>query len=141
MVATMRYGTYLWTIYKGETKPHAFSWLLWGIVTGIGTLAQFQLNGGPSAWALAFVSITCLMISVLSFFIGEKNYTKSDWFALIGCFVAITMWQATDNPMIARGIIILLADHSQILLKTRYGTACIIFFCWASLFSYIVRRP
>jgi hypothetical protein len=108
MVATMRYGTYLWTIYKGETKPHAFSWLLWGIVTGIGTLAQFQLNGGPSAWALAFVSITCLMISVLSFFIGEKNYTKSDWFALIGCFVAITMWQATDNPMIALGIIIVI---------------------------------
>ena len=26
VLATARYGTYLWTIYKGETKPHAFTW-------------------------------------------------------------------------------------------------------------------
>jgi len=108
LVATMRYGTYFWTIYKGETKPHAFSWFLWGLVTGIGTLAQFQLGGGPSSWALAFVSITCFMISILSFFIGEKNYTKSDWIALFGCFIAIAFWQATDNALVALAIIIVI---------------------------------
>ncbi len=77
-LACFRYATYFYTIYKGETKPHAFSWLLWGIVVGIGALAQFALEGGPSAWALAFVSTTCLVIAVLAYFIGEKDYTKSD---------------------------------------------------------------
>jgi hypothetical protein len=101
LLATARYGTYFYTIYRGQTKPHAFSWMLWGVVTGVGTLAQFDLNGGPSAYALAFVSITCLMIAVLSFFIGERDYTKSDWFALVACFVAVPLWQVTNNPLIA----------------------------------------
>jgi hypothetical protein len=101
VLATARYGTYFYTIYQGQTKPHAFSWLLWGMVTGVGTLAQFDLNGGPSAYALAFVSVTCLMIAVLSFFIGERDYTKSDWFALIACFIAVPLWQVTNNPLIA----------------------------------------
>jgi hypothetical protein len=108
VLATLRYGTYFWTIYKGETKPHAFSWLLWGTVTGIGTFAQFDLGGGPSAWALAFVSVTCLMIAVLSFFIGEKDYTRSDWMALIGCLIAIPVWQITDNAIGALFIIIII---------------------------------
>jgi hypothetical protein len=108
MVATARYGTYFWTMRKGETKPHAFSWLLWGVVTGIGTFAQFDLGGGPSAWALGFVSVTCLMISVLAFFIGEKDYTKSDWLALVGCFIAIAFWQLTDNALVAVLIIIVI---------------------------------
>jgi len=108
LLATARYSTYFYTIYRGDTKPHAFSWLLWGAVTGIGTFAQFELDAGPSAWALGFVSVTCLMVSALSFFIGERDYTKSDWFALIACFIAIPLWQVTDNALLAIAIIIVI---------------------------------
>ena len=108
ILATLRYATYFHTIYQGKTKPHAFSWLLWGIVTGIGTLAQFELDAGPSAWALGFVSVSCLMISVLAFFIGERDYTKGDWAALLGSIIAIPIWQATQNPLAALVIIMLI---------------------------------
>lgn len=108
LLSLLRYGTYFYTIHQGKTKPHAFSWLLWGTVTGIGTFAQFELNAGPAAWALAFVSVTCLMIAALSFFIGEKDYTKSDWFALVACFIAIPVWKITKNPLAALSIIILI---------------------------------
>ena len=108
LLATARYGTYFYTIYQGQTKPHAFSWLLWGVVTGVGTFAQFELDAGPSAWALAFVSVTCLLIAMLSFFIGEKDYTKSDWFALVGCVIAIPVWKMTGNPLMALCVIIII---------------------------------
>ncbi len=107
-LALLRYGTYFYTIYKGETKPHAFSWFLWAVVTGIGTFVQFSVDGGPSAWALAFVSSTCLLISVISFFIGDRHYTKSDWFALIASFTAIPVWYMTDNPLYAVMMIIVI---------------------------------
>jgi hypothetical protein len=103
-----RYGTYFYTIHQGKTKPHAFSWLLWGVVTGIGTVAQFSLNAGPSAYALGFVSITCLLIALLAYFIGTKDYTKSDWFALFACVCAIPVWQITQSPMAALAIIIVI---------------------------------
>lgn len=105
IVASVRYGTYFYTIYQGKTKPHAFSWLLWGSVTGVGTFVQFEMDAGPSTWALAFVSITCLLISIFAFFIGEKDYTKSDWGALTLCILAIPVWQMTENPLIALFII------------------------------------
>ena len=107
-LAIFRYGTYFYTIYLGETKPHAFSWLLWGAVTGVGALAQFDLQAGPSAWALAFVSFSCLLIACLAFFIGEKNYTKSDWAALVICGLAIPLWKVTDNAVVALFIVILI---------------------------------
>ncbi|MEM1153797.1 MAG: hypothetical protein AAGI44_06625 [Pseudomonadota bacterium] len=111
-LATARYITYFITIYQGKTKPHAFSWLLWGLLTGIGALAQFELEGGPSAWALAFVALTCLLISFLSLFIGERDYKKSDWLALFACLFAIPVWKLTDNPVAALAIIIMIDSFS-----------------------------
>lgn len=108
VLATIRYGTYFYTIYLGKTKPHAFSWLLWGAVTGVGTFAQFELGAGPAAWALGFVSASCLFIAGVAFFIGERNFTKSDWFALIACFLAIPVWRVTQNPALALCIIIMI---------------------------------
>lgn len=107
-LAAIRYGTYLYTIYDGKTKPHAFTWLLLGSVTSVGTYAQFKLDGGPSTWAMGFVAVTCLFIAVLAFFIGEKDYKKSDWAALIVCFLAIPLWKMTDNPVWALTIIVVI---------------------------------
>lgn len=108
VLATIRYGTYFHTIYQGKTKPHAFSWLLWGMVTGVGALAQFDLHAGPAAWALAFVSVSCLFIAGLAFVIGERDYKKSDWFALGMTLLAIPVWKATQNPMAALVIVMLI---------------------------------
>lgn len=107
-LAAARYITYFVTIYQGKTKPHAFTWLLWGLVIGIGTLAQFELEGGPSAWALAFVSLSCLVVAFLSLFIGDRDYKKSDWVALFACCLAIPLWKLTNNPLAALAIIIVI---------------------------------
>ncbi|MGE4352295.1 MAG: hypothetical protein AB7E52_08935 [Bdellovibrionales bacterium] len=108
-ITAARYLTYFYTIYKGKTKPHAFSWLLWGVETGIATLAQLELEAGPSVWALAFVSISCLIIAVLSLFIGEREYAKSDWFALIACLLAFPVWKLVQSPLAAL-VIIMITD-------------------------------
>ena len=107
-VSVIRYGTYLWSIYKKETRPHVFSWLNWGIVTGIGAYAQFALQGGPSAWVLTVVSSTCLFIAFVALFVGEKNITRSDWFAFIGALLAIPVWMVTNDPIMAIVVIIVI---------------------------------
>ncbi|MDD9912227.1 MAG: hypothetical protein OXR68_02880 [Alphaproteobacteria bacterium] len=107
-LAAIRYGTYLYTIYQGKTKPHAFTWLLLGSVTSVGTWAQFEMGAGPSTWAMGFIALTSLFIATLSFFIGEKDYTKSDWVALIVCFMAIPIWKMTDNAIWAVTIVVII---------------------------------
>ena len=106
IVSIARYSTYLYSIYKGETEPHVFSWFNWGLVVAIGTVAQFQLGGGPSAWVLLVVAVTCFFIASVALFVGEKDITKSDWLSFIGALCAIPIWMATDNPVWALVIII-----------------------------------
>lgn len=108
LVACVRYGTYFYSIYLKQTKPHAFSWLLWGVMVGIGALAQFELEGGASAYALAFVAISCLAVAVLAVFIGEKHYTKSDWLALGAALCAIPLWKFTESPILALAFLIVI---------------------------------
>ena len=94
IVSIARYSTYLYSIYKGETQPHVFSWFNWGLVVAIGTVAQFQLGGGPSAWVLLVVAVTCFFIAFVALFVGEKDITKSDWLSFIGALCAIPIWMA-----------------------------------------------
>ena len=97
----VRYGTYCQSIVRKETRPHVFSWFNWGLVVGIGTYAQFKLEGGPSVWGLALISFSCLAIACWSLFIGEKDITKSDWLTFGGALMAIAGWQLTKDARIA----------------------------------------
>jgi hypothetical protein len=85
-----------------------FTWFNMGVITGIGTLAQFQLGGGPSAWALAFVSAFCLFISVISIWVGTKDITRLDAIAAAGALLTIPVWKATSNPTLALVLVILI---------------------------------
>jgi hypothetical protein len=46
-VSATSYFPYLWSIAKGRTKPHAFSWAVWGLLTGVAYLAQISEEAGP----------------------------------------------------------------------------------------------
>jgi hypothetical protein len=108
MVSIIRYGTYIRSIFKGKTTPHVFSWLNWGIIVGIGAYAQFKLGGGPSAVVLCVVSSVCLLIAFIALFRGEKNITRTDWMAFTGALLAVPVWLATDNPVYAVLVLILI---------------------------------
>ena len=108
LVSVIRYGTYLRAIYLKEARPHVFSWFNWGTVTAIGAYAQMSLDGGPSAWVLVVVSATCFFISGVALFVGEKNITRSDWFAFLGALTAIPVWVYTNDPIWAIIVIIVI---------------------------------
>ena len=58
---------YIRSIKLGKTKPHVFSWIIWGITTVIASLAQFSDNAGVGAWPIFFSGIITLYIGYLAF--------------------------------------------------------------------------
>ena len=94
------YAVYFRGIFKGEIKPHAFSWLVWAILTTIGFLAQVEGGGGPGAWVTGF---TALMSYVLVFIgIGASSRAlikRSDWLYFIASLLAIPPWYLTGDPL------------------------------------------
>jgi predicted small integral membrane protein len=41
---------YIRSILAGRTKPHVFSWVIWGITTMIVFFAQLEVKSGMGAW-------------------------------------------------------------------------------------------
>ena len=94
-------ATYILSIHRHETRPHVFSWFVWGLIIGIGAVAQLRLGAGPSSYVLLFVSACELLVAAVALFAGEKNITRSDWAAFCGALLSIVLWQVTNNPVTA----------------------------------------
>lgn len=101
LLALYSYIPYFRDIFAGKTKPHAFSWLVWFLLTAIAFIAQIKDNGQAGAWVTGFTAIVALMIFIAAITRGEKNITRSDWLCLIGSFLAMGLWAVTDSPLTA----------------------------------------
>ena len=89
---------YFADIFRGRTRPHVFSWLIWGAISAIGFAAQAAEGAGPGSWARGFGSATCFLLVLISFFKGEKNIKRADWVTLSVALSAIPLWAVTKTP-------------------------------------------
>jgi hypothetical protein len=92
------YIPYLTDMFKGKTKPHIFTWVIWWTVSFIMFLGQ-QSNG---AWAgsrtTAVAWLLCTIVAVYSFFHkGIRIITRSDYILTWLAIVAIVIYLYTDN--------------------------------------------
>lgn len=114
-LAIIRYGYYIFTIYEGKTKPHAFSWFNWGLIIGFGAYSQclsdFQ---GPSGLVFALTSFICLFIAALSLFYGERNITRKDWVVFLSVLALIPVWKTTQDPLLSLSLLIMIDGASYI---------------------------
>ena len=94
-------GVYIASILRGETRPHVYTHLVWGIVTLIACLGQLADHAGPGAWALGITAGACLFQAALALKWGEKNITRGDKLSLVAAFVAVVPWVLTDDPLLS----------------------------------------
>lgn len=92
-------GAYFTSIMKGNTKPHAFSWLIWAVISSIGFAAQVVKGAGAGSWTRGFGAATCFILVVLGWTRGERRITRADWITLIVAFSAIPLWIITQTPV------------------------------------------
>ncbi|MCA9330926.1 hypothetical protein KC957_02680 [Candidatus Saccharibacteria bacterium] len=95
------YSFYFRDIFAGKTKPHAFSWLVWGTLTGIAFFGQLADGAGAGAWVTATTSLISLVIFFLALQRGEKEIKFSDKLNLLGAGVALVLWAVTSGPLLS----------------------------------------
>lgn len=101
VIAVISYVPYIRDIWKGKTKPHAFSWLVWAIITYIAGFAQLAGGGGIGSLVAFSTATISLGIAVYSYWKGTINITASDWVSLGVALLAIPLWLVTDSPLLA----------------------------------------
>lgn len=92
---------YYVAILKRKAKPHIFTWVIFGLITGIAAAIQFAEGGGPGAWVVALNGCLCMTVVLLSLKYGEKRITRGDWVAFIIALGAIPIWLLSNNPTLA----------------------------------------
>ena len=100
------YVPYFRDIFKRTTRPHIFSWFIWGITTGIVYALQVSAGGGPGTWVTLVLVLIFVAVFFLSFKHGTKDITKTDIIFLILALSALPLWLIVKQPVLS---IILLA--------------------------------
>lgn len=93
---------YIISILKDKTKPHAFSWTIWGISTCVIFFAQFFSGAGAGSWSVAVSGLIALFVAYLAYQKrSDDSITKADYLCLIMALSAIPCWYFTANPLYA----------------------------------------
>ena len=100
-IGFVAYIPYFINIFGRRTKPHVFSWFVWGLLEGIAFFAQLSKGAGAGAWATGFTAMMCFVIAAAAIFRGEKQITNPDWWSFFGALLGLVLWQMTDSPLLA----------------------------------------
>lgn len=101
LIGLVSYSFYFRGIFRGKTKPDAYSWLIWGFLATIIFFAQVTKGGGAGTWATALTAVVCLLIAVIAFSRDDGHIKVIDKISLVGASVGIGLWYYTKNPLFA----------------------------------------
>lgn len=94
------FAPYIRTIIHGTTKPHVFSWLIWGTTTFLAFLAQLEAKGGVGAWPIGVSGVITIFIAFLAYAKrADITVTKVDWLFFISALSSLPLWHLTSDPL------------------------------------------
>lgn len=96
----MAFLPYIRSIRLNKTKPHVFSWVIWGATTFVVFLAQLVDKGGAGAWPIGISGIITMYIAALAY--NKKSdvtITRTDWMFFVLALTALPLWYLTANPL------------------------------------------
>lgn len=100
VLTVVAFVPYLRSIHHGYTKPHVFSWIIWGINTGVAFLAVHAEHGGAGAWPIGFSCAVTLFVAALAYIRrSDVAITRVDWLFFLAALAAMPVWQATNDPL------------------------------------------
>jgi len=99
LLALIGYTTYFRSIFRGETKPHAFTWIAFTLIDGTIFIIQLAEGGGPGSWVLGVAALFSAMVFALALSRGERDIRSVDWACLAGVILGLLLWRGTEGPL------------------------------------------
>jgi hypothetical protein len=91
---------YILSIHRGTTRPHVFSWIIWGLGTFVVFLAQVAANAGVGAWPTAVSGVLTAYVAVAAYLKhADRGITRTDWIFLVFALAALPCWYFTSDPL------------------------------------------
>jgi len=99
-ITCIAFYPYIRSILRGTTRPHVFSWVIWGLTTVVVFLAQLQAHGGAGAWPIGVSGCITLFIALLAFLKrADITITATDWLFFGAAMSSLPLWYFTSDPL------------------------------------------
>lgn len=95
------YAPYIVDVFKGTTKPHIFSWFIWGLAAAIIYALQVSAGAGFGSLVTGAVAVISLCICILGFKYGTRDIKRSDIVFLALALCAIPLWLVVKQPILS----------------------------------------
>ncbi|HYF05763.1 MAG TPA: hypothetical protein VEA59_06360 [Patescibacteria group bacterium] len=99
VLTVVSFAWYCFHIFKGTDRPHAFSWGIWALITGIAFGVQLTQQAGIASVALGAHALTCGIIASIGVYKKNFAYSLVDWLSLVGALVSIALWLFFKEPL------------------------------------------
>lgn len=91
---------YIRAIMRGATRPHVFSWVIWGVTTFVVFLAQLEDHGGVGAWPIGVSGVITLYVALMAYIKrADITITKTDWVFFTTAMSSLPFWYFTSDPL------------------------------------------
>jgi len=105
LFALLSYIPYFRDIKNHKTRPHAFTWLVWCVMSTAAYFSQVADGGGVATWVLAFTAIVNFFIFAAALYRGATDINTTDWFCLFGAFIGLTLFSFSNDERLSLFII------------------------------------
>lgn len=93
---------YIRGILRGETRPHLFTWFIWGVGTLVVFVAQLVDGGGFGAMVIGVSGAITFCIAILALTRhADRSIVRMDWVFLTLAASALPLWFLTDSALSA----------------------------------------
>jgi len=91
---------YIRSVLSEKTRPHVFSWVIWGSTTFVVFLAQLADKGGAGAWPIGVSGVITIYVAFLAYIKkSDSSITRTDWLFFISAMSALPFWYFTSDPL------------------------------------------
>lgn len=99
---------YLRDVIKGKIQPHAYTWFVWTIVSGVTFFGQLAKGAGVGAIPTAAAEIFTVIIFICSLKNGFNHVTRTDTVFLIIALLGLIPWALTHDPTVSIVIVVMI---------------------------------
>lgn len=107
IISFIGYYPYIKDTISGKTKPHLFTWFIWGISTVVTYALQVVGGAGSGSWINLFVIFICALVFILGLRNGKRDITKIDIVFLAFSLLALFIWLVVNQPIWSIVLIVL----------------------------------
>ncbi|MDQ5955078.1 MAG: hypothetical protein QG621_81 [Patescibacteria group bacterium] len=97
---------YVYDVWRGKVRPHAYSWFVWSIVSLVVFFGQLEKGAGVGVIPTAASEIFTIIIFLLSLRYGFKETTRTDKLFLIIALLGLIPWWLTRDPTLSVVIVV-----------------------------------